>query len=158
MQNPAEKGLSGPMSLILSDLTAFIKTQLPSPVPVFLMGHSFGSTEILMLASTPEYEDLIADIRGLLLASPYFAFVPKDLPSWLLISVFRVIAWLFPNRQYKIDPKHDQTTHDPEVTKSANEDELLHATGTLRSTMDYLDAADAFVTGRAKLSKHLKIV
>jgi len=42
------------------------------------------------------------------------------------------------------------------MTTSANEDELLHATGMLRNTMDYLDAADELRTGKTKLSKHVE--
>jgi acylglycerol lipase len=146
------------MKTTLSDLAAFIRHQLPSPVPVFLMGHSYGSTAILTLAASPQYEDLITQIRGFLLASPYFAFTPKAQPSQLLVSIMRPVARIFPHKQITVKGNHSLTTHDPEVAKSGFEDSLLHATGTLQSIMDYIAAADALRHGKAKLSKSVKSV
>jgi len=142
----------------LSDLAAFIRLQLPSPVPVFLMGHSCGSTAILTLAASPQCEDLITQIRGFLLASPYFAFTPKAQPRQLLVSIMRPVARIFPHKQITVKGDHSLTTHDPEVAKSGFEDELLHATGTLQSIMDYIAAAEVLRHGKAKLSKSVKSV
>ena len=74
-----------------SDLATFIQLQLPFAAPVFLMGHSYGSTDILTLASL-QYEELITQIRDMILASPYFAFAPKAQPSHLLVSIMKPIA------------------------------------------------------------------
>ncbi|KAE9366317.1 alpha/beta-hydrolase [Stipitochalara longipes BDJ] len=154
----SERGLGGPMKITLSDLATFVRIQLPSPVPVFLMGHSYSSTAILTLASSPQYEDLITQIKALLLASPYFAFTPKAQPSQLLVSIMRPVAKLFPNKQITVKGDHSLTTHDPEVAKSSFEDKLLHATGTLESIMDYIAAAEALRHGKAKLSKSVQSV
>jgi acylglycerol lipase len=36
----ADKGKTGPTARVLADMAAFIRTQLPSEVPVFVLGHS----------------------------------------------------------------------------------------------------------------------
>lgn len=158
VQSPSERGLGGPMRTTLSDLDAFIRIQLPSAVPVFLMGHSYGSTAILTLASSPQYQNLISQIRGLLIASPYFAFTPKAQPSKMLISIMGPVARLFPHKQISVEGNHSLTTNDPEVAKSGSEDKLLHATGTLQSIMDYIKAAEALRNNTAKVSKSVKSI
>lgn len=39
----SEKGKTGPTTRVLADMAAFIRTQLPSDVPVFVLGHSSKS-------------------------------------------------------------------------------------------------------------------
>lgn len=152
-----ERGATGLMTGILSDVAAFVRLQLPSSVPVFLMGHSFGSAQIIAFASTPEYADLIKDIRGLLLASPYLAFDPKtQTMTDRLAFVLRPVAWLFPKKQVVVKANHDLTTSDPEVTKSGIEDELLHATTTLESTITYLDTVSDIRKGKTQLDESVQ--
>ncbi len=74
MKKPGEQGLTGPTSQVISDIVSFIKAQLPSSVPVFVMGHSMGGGEALILASDPQHADLVKNVRGWLLESPFIGF------------------------------------------------------------------------------------
>jgi acylglycerol lipase len=49
------------------------------------MGHSMGGGEALTLASDPLYADLMKDIRGWVLESPFIGF-PKDMYPIVLSS------------------------------------------------------------------------
>jgi acylglycerol lipase len=65
---PAERGDTGPTSQVLDDITSFIKTLIPSPVPLFMMGHSMGGGETLCYAAQGP-EEVRKHIRGFLLES-----------------------------------------------------------------------------------------
>ncbi|KAI4103556.1 MAG: hypothetical protein L6R37_003773 [Teloschistes peruensis] len=45
----AERGLTGPTSQVLDDISSVLKGQLPTNVPLFLMGHSMGGGQVLMV-------------------------------------------------------------------------------------------------------------
>ena len=81
---PRERGLPGPASTVLNDVVEVIKSELPSQMmPVFLMGHSMGRGIAISLASLPEYQAIVKDIRGWLLESPYVALPAPMQPSRL---------------------------------------------------------------------------
>ena len=44
----SERGLTGPTSQVLDDITSIVHSQLPRSVPFFLMGHSMGGAEVLV--------------------------------------------------------------------------------------------------------------
>lgn len=44
----SERGLTGGTSQVLDDIDSVVKSQLPSTVPLFLMGHSMGGAEVLV--------------------------------------------------------------------------------------------------------------
>lgn len=48
----SERGLTGPTSQVLDDITSILKSQLPTSVPLFLMGHSMGGAEVLVSSFT----------------------------------------------------------------------------------------------------------
>ncbi|KAL8660969.1 MAG: hypothetical protein Q9202_006039 [Teloschistes flavicans] len=45
----AERGLTGPTSQVLNDMTSVLEGQLPTTIPLFLMGHSMGGGQVLMV-------------------------------------------------------------------------------------------------------------
>lgn len=48
----SERGLTGPTSQVLDDITSILKSQLPTNIPLFLMGHSMGGAEVLVSSFT----------------------------------------------------------------------------------------------------------
>lgn len=158
VKNQADKGLTGPTSLVISDIVSFIKTQLPSPVPVFVMGHSMGGGEALTLASDPLYEDVIKQIRGWILESPFIAFPKGFAPNFVTIFFGKLAAKALPKMQRISALPPENLTRDPNVVKSMKEDTLLHDYGTLQGLEGMLHRAELLDTGKAKLSPSVNSV
>jgi acylglycerol lipase len=156
VHKPSEKGLTGPTSLVISDIVSFIRTQIPSPVPVFVMGHSMGGGEAIILASDPEYKDLTKEIRGWIFESPFIAFPKGFEPGFLTVFAGRLAGKLLPHMQRYSALPPENLTRDPEVAKSLTDDKLIHNTGTLEGLSGMLDRTAALNTGAARLNPDIK--
>ncbi len=135
-----EKGMAGPTSQVLADITGFLETLLPSPIPLFLMGHSMGGQEVLTYA-TQGPKHIRKQIRGFLAEAPYIRLHASSEPSWLTVMVGRMASKLLPGWQMvsRLDPKYmcrDETTRSLWPA-----DDLCHDTGTLEGVMGMLDRA-----------------
>ncbi|KAF1913505.1 Alpha/Beta hydrolase protein [Ampelomyces quisqualis] len=144
---PSQRGHSGPTTQVLDDITAFLRTVVPSPVPLFLMGHSMGGGEVLCYAATGP-GDVRKHIRGYLLESPFVDFNAKSKPSFVTVFLGRLVGKLLPHRQMvnKLDAK--LISRDPAVCKSFEEDELCHDTGTLEGLSGLLDRTGKLSSGK----------
>ena len=103
---PSEKGLTGPTSTVLSDITSVIQSQLSNGLPVFLMGHSMGGQETLQWASRGPW-DVRQHVAGFLAGSPYIRLHPDAEPNKLTVVVGRLAGKLLPHFQLvqKLDPQ-----------------------------------------------------
>lgn len=144
----ADKGKTGPTTRVLADMAAFIRTQLPSTVPVFVLGHSMGGGQVLTLASTPSYEDLISQIRGWILESPFVGFAPELQPSWLTVASGRLASHVLPHFKLHRPIPPEDITRSAEVQASIRADDLMHDYGTLEGLAGMLDRTDALSSGR----------
>jgi acylglycerol lipase len=110
-----------------------------------------GGGEVLTLASTQEYEDLMPHIRGFLLEAPFIALSHKANPFTLIAG--RLAGRLLPHFQIKqpIPPK--DLSRDQEVVKSLEEDPYCDGTGTLEMFANMLDRASGLEKGLLKLNK-----
>ncbi|KAF1353488.1 Alpha/Beta hydrolase protein [Delphinella strobiligena] len=115
----SDRGRTGPTKTVLADISSMLQTLLPSPIPVFLMGHSMGGAETLVYA-TQGPPSLVSKIRGRLL--PNHQLVNRLDSRWL--------------------------THDGAENKAWEEDELCHDTGTLEGLAGMLDRAEELDKGR----------
>ncbi|KAI1447217.1 alpha/beta-hydrolase [Annulohypoxylon stygium] len=162
VRRPADKGRSGPTATVLSDIAAFIRAKVLSSggddVPMFMLGHSMGGGQVLTFASTAEYDDIIAKIRGFILEAPFLGFAPSVQPSWLTVASGRLAAHIVPNfHLFKpVPPEH--LSRDPEVQKSIANDPLLHNTGTLEGLAGMIDRAEFLSSGKLKLRPSVKSV
>ncbi|EPE32798.1 alpha/beta-Hydrolase [Glarea lozoyensis ATCC 20868] len=155
---PSERGLTGPTSQVIADVASFVRTQLPSEVPVFVMGHSMGGGEVLMLASDPAYEDVTAGVRGWILESPFIGFPKGFEPGSVTVFFGRLAGRLFPHlaRQSALPPQN--LTRDPKVVESLKEDTLIHDYGTLEGLAGMLDRTAALNEGRTRLNKGVRSI
>lgn len=156
VREPADKGLCGPTTQVLSDLVAFITHvfgQPPSSVPVFVMGHSMGGGEVLTLLSTPEFanDEKVVQVRGWLLEGPFLGFDPRDRPSWLKLHAGKLAGRFLPHRQLVNPIPVEWLTRDPEAQVSIKEDPLCHDTGTLEGLAGFMDRTAALAEGRIGL-------
>ncbi|KAI2602433.1 alpha/beta-hydrolase [Hypoxylon sp. NC1633] len=154
VRKTAERGRTGPTSTVLADIAAFISAKALQPaddLPVFVLGHSMGGGQVLALASTPEYDDIISKVRGWVLEAPFLGFAPAVQPSWLTVVSGRLAARVVPNFHLvrPVPPEH--LCHDPEVQRSIAEDALIHNTGTLEGLAGMIDRAEFLSGGKLKL-------
>ncbi|KAI9849639.1 MAG: hypothetical protein M1837_002764 [Sclerophora amabilis] len=156
----SERGLTGPTSLVLSDLTSFLKSCLHATTtadtvltpPLFLMGHSMGGAEILMYAFTGP-SSITSHITGYLSEAPHIALHPSLTPTRGTNFAGKLAAKLLPNTQLvrKLDEK--LLSRDVDVQRAFVEDELCHDTGTLEGLSGLMDRAAALQGGKVRLSQ-----
>lgn len=154
---PAERGLTGPTPRVIADVAAFIRDKLPSPdAPVFVMGHSMGGGQVLTLASDPQYHDLVGEVRGWLLESPFIAFTPGEEPGFLKVFFGKLASRLLPRQQLVNEIPAENLTRDRAVQQSIRDDEMMHNTGTLEGLAGMLERTDALAHGKMRLSPNVK--
>ncbi|KAL7907963.1 Alpha/Beta hydrolase protein [Trichoderma velutinum] len=158
VNRPAEKGLTGSTTQVIADVVAFIQEKLPSDVPVFVMGHSMGGGEVLMMAGDAKHQQLVAQIRGWILEAPFIGFPKGEEPNVVKIVLGRLVGRLLPRQQLKhvVPPEH--LSRDPAVVESIKNDELCHNTGTLEGLASLLDRTASLSSGGVKLSGDVKSI
>ncbi len=115
-----------------------------------------GGGQVLTLASTPAYEDLVAQIRGWVLESPFVGFAPEIQPSWFTVASGRLASHVMPHfRLYRPIPPED-VTRDPEVQASIRADDLMHDYGTLEGLASLLDRTEGLASGKLVISSKVK--
>ncbi|MCJ1374724.1 hypothetical protein MMC20_005956 [Loxospora ochrophaea] len=150
VQKKSDKGLTGPTSQVLRDISTFISAHLPSAKPVFLMGHSMGGQEVLQFASKGP-ADIRKQITGYILSAPFIALHPSSVPNRLTVIVGRLAGKVLPKWQLvqKLDPKF--LTRDQKVAQGYVDDELVHDTGTLEGLAGMLERAEELDTGKVEV-------
>ena len=144
VKKPSEKGLTGPTAQVLEDITSFIKSHLPSPKPLFLMGHSMGGQEVLQYASIGEVRK---QINGFLALAPFIKFHPNSQPGWLKYHVGKLASKILPNKQLASPLNPSFMSHDEAMNEDWLKDELCHNTGTLEGLAGLLSRADELDRG-----------
>ncbi|KAI1469977.1 alpha/beta-hydrolase [Daldinia caldariorum] len=170
VRRPSDRGRSGPTATVLADLAAFIRERAfasssadrndsdNDDVPVFLLGHSMGGGEVLALASTPAYDDIVARIRGWILEAPFLGFAPAVQPRRLTVLSGRLAARVAPHFPLvrPVPPEH--LCRDPAVQASLAADPLLHYTGTLEGLAGMIDRAEGLASGKLRLRPGVRAV
>lgn len=138
MTKKHDRGLTGPTTRVLADITSMLRTLLPTPVPLFLMGHSMGGAEILHYAATGP-SDVLSQIRGFISSAPLIALHPSTRPFRATVLAGRLAGHILPKFQLvqKLEPKW--LSRDAEQNKLWEQDELCHDTGTLEGLAGMLD-------------------
>jgi acylglycerol lipase len=135
-----EKGLTGPTAQVLADISSFLRPLIPSPVPLFLCGHSMGGAEVLHYAASGPSE--IRDhIRGYAVFAPFVAVAPDVRPWGITVKLGRLASKMMPKKQMVNKLAPELLTRDPAVQQEFAEDTLCHDTGTLEGLAGMLDRA-----------------
>ena len=146
MTSLADRGDTGPTSRVLADITSVISSQLPSPAPLFLMGHSLGGAETLYYAAKGPAE-IRQQIVGYLAESPWIALYHATQPSWLKVFAGRLAARVVPKWHLTERVNLPWVTRDKEVVKALAEDDLCHDTGTLEGFAGCFDRSGELDSG-----------
>ncbi|KAL9061857.1 MAG: hypothetical protein Q9206_000264 [Seirophora lacunosa] len=147
VKKSSDKGLTGPTSQVLADIDSVLKSQLPTAVPLFLMGHSMGGAEVLHYAAYGP-ADTKSHISGYICESPLVAIHEHTQPSRFVVYAGRLAAKVMPRRQMvqRIEPSF--LCRDESVCKDFEADELCHDTGTLEGLAHMLQRAEDLDAGR----------
>ncbi|KAF4553985.1 Serine aminopeptidase-like protein 3 [Elsinoe fawcettii] len=150
--SPSHRGLTGPTPQVMADITSLLRTLLPSPVPVFLMGHSMGGAEALFYTST-DPDSLVSQLRGTVALAPLIALHPRTRPNIVTVTLGRLAGRFLPSR--KMVNKLDPTLLSRVETKNLEwaNDPLNHDTGTLEGLAGMLDRGMLLETGQVTLGK-----
>jgi acylglycerol lipase len=152
VQKPSEKGMTGPTSRVLDDITSFTKSIIPSPVPLFMVGHSMGGGETLLYAAQGP-ADVRKHIRGYLTIAPFIDFHQHSKPSIFTVFFGRLAGKVMPHRQMvnKLDAKF--ISRDTAIQKQFEGDDLCHDTGTLEGLSGLLDRTGDLSSGRVTIGE-----
>lgn len=151
--SPATRGLSGPTSTVLADITSVIQAQLDQNMdktPLFLMGHSMGGAQVLQYAARGPVE-VRRKLRGYLAESPFIAFHKDAQPAWLTVVAARLAARILPKRQMVQKLDATAMSRDPKVCEEYTQDELCHDTGTLEGLAGLLERAEELEKGKVTI-------
>lgn len=148
MTTPAARGSTGPTALVLDDITSILRAQLPSAVPLFLMGHSMGGAEVLYYAVYGP-PDVKRHIVGFLAESPWIALDKATQPSKALVMASRLAARIFPKRQMVQKIEAGLVSRDKDVCQEFEKDELCHDMGTFEGFAGMLARAADLDNGLA---------
>lgn len=157
VKNPAERGDTGGTVQVMADMTAIIRSKLPSDLPLFIAGHSMGGGEVLYYAANGP-KDVLSQLSGILSLAPWISLDPKVEPWSITVSIGRLAARLLPN--FKIKNKLDPSliSLDPASNKLWEQDPLCHDMGTLRMFDGCLTRAQELQTGKAMPQPEVKSI
>lgn len=118
-----------------------------------------GGGEALILASDPEYKDLVKSIRGWVLESPFIGFPEGTAPNPVVVFAGRLAGRVLPKMHRPGSGLPAEIlTRDPLVIASLKEDTLLHGNATLEGLSGMLDRTSLLNSGNAKLNEGVKSV
>ena len=126
----------------MQDLNDIVSSQLPSPVPLFLMGSSKGGGEVLTFACTGS-PDTIKQIRGFIGLCPIIAIHPSSAAWWITRLIGGWKSLILPNYRIKLAQRSENLSRDLQVQNNYTNDELNHGLGTLAGLTGMLSRAQA---------------
>ncbi|GAB7354383.1 hypothetical protein MBLNU459_g4884t1 [Dothideomycetes sp. NU459] len=149
VRSKADRGLTGPTSTVLNDITSMLRTLVvvpPPAPPLFVMGHSMGGAETLHYAAAGP-RDALAQVTGFVASAPLVALHAGTRPSRATVVLGRLAGRVLPRRQLvnKLNP--DFLSRDAAENAKWVADELCHDTGTLEGLAGMLDRGEQLESG-----------
>jgi len=112
-------------------------------VPLFLMGHSMGGGLVLSFVTRANTQESVSQLSGIIASSPCLRLTkpPLGIVRWLGGRVRAIL----PNQNVpaSVEPKY--LSHDPDVVKANEEDNLIRRTASLRAVDDMLNRGENLV-------------
>jgi acylglycerol lipase len=143
----------------MADLHSVLLSQLPCPVPLFLLGHSMGGATMFTYACMGS-SSVLSQISGFIGEAPDFGF-PADAPAKphrLTVVAGKIAKNFVPGLQ--VVQQLDATTLSRvvEEQKKYLDDPLCHDTVTLEGVSGHFDRVRSLVRHNVTLSKEVKSV
>lgn len=115
-----------------------------------------GGGQALILASDPQYKDLMSSVRGWILESPFIGFPEGFAPGAVTVFMGRLAGRLLPHLHRMSALPAETLTRDPATVKSLKEDKLLHGNATLEGLSGMLDRTNHLNSGDARLNEGVR--
>lgn len=123
-----------------------LRTLLPSPAPLFLMGHSMGGGEVLTYGAQGP-SDTLRQIRGMLAEAPLIALHPSTRPWRGTVMAGRLAGRIAPHLKMVNRLDSQWLSRDPQRNRDWEADPLCHDTGTLEGLAGMLDRGEGLEGG-----------
>jgi acylglycerol lipase len=149
---PKSKGLTGPTSRLLADITSIVSSQLRGEIPLFLMGHSMGGTTVFTYACEGPV-DIVAKIRGFLGEAPDFGFPLRcpNAPSQLQLLASKLGKYVMPRMQVVAKLHPETLSPDSKIQTDYVKDALCHETVTVEGISGHFERIKLLNNGTFKL-------
>ncbi|THW06942.1 alpha/beta-hydrolase [Aureobasidium pullulans] len=144
---PSQRGASGPTKTVLLDMTELLMTVLPSPYPIFRMGHSMGGQQVLYYG-TQGPVSILQQLSGFIVEAP--AIHLPDAPTGFMRLLLRYTAKMLPKFQMHAAPKPERLTRDPVRNAEIEADVLFHGYCTLEGMDGALERVDYNISAGCK--------
>ena len=128
-------------------MTELLMTVLPSPYPVFLMGHSMGGQQVLYYG-TQGPVSILQQLSGFIVEAP--AIHLPDAPTGFLRLLLQYTAKMLPKFQMHAAPKPARLTRDPVRNAEIEADVLFHGYCTLEGMNGALERVDYNISAGCK--------
>lgn len=139
----------------MKDITAFIRSVIASrrhpSVPIFLLGHSYGGTQVLTYAAVGP-ATVKSCIRGYICEGAYIGLPPEIKPWPIVVTATKLVAKVIPHFKYFVQLNMDHVSRDPAAGQSLVTDPYCPRTGTLESIVNMLDQGADLESGKAMIS------
>ncbi|THW55482.1 alpha/beta-hydrolase [Aureobasidium pullulans] len=139
--------IKGPTKTVLLDMTELLMTVLPSPYPIFLMGHSMGGQQVLYYG-TQGSVSILQQLSGFIVEAP--AIQLPDAPTGFMRLLLRYTAKMLPKFQMHAAPKPGRLTRDPVRNAEIEADVLFHGYCTLEGMDGALERVDYNISAGCK--------
>jgi acylglycerol lipase len=156
VQSPKDRGRGGNTEVIMDDLSQLLQTLLPTPVPLFLCGHSMGGGIVMTYAALGP-PAILDQLSGFIIWAPLLQLHPESAPSRPLILLLSIASRILPHIgiHQKIGP--EVVSRDPEVQKNFVEDELNHPIGTPEGLWGMLERGRRLLAGAVMVHPARKV-
>jgi acylglycerol lipase len=152
--SPGQRGLTGPTSLVLSDIHSFLQSlasRTDESTSLFLMGHSMGGAQVLYYVLNPAspYHSQAKDAQGMqqitlsgvLAFASLIALHPSSRPLGITVALGRLASKVLPRFHMRSELDQRLVSRDEQARADFAADPLCHDTGTLEGLAGMLDRA-----------------
>jgi len=112
-------------------------------VPLFLMGHSMGGALVLSFATRPNTQESVSQLSGIIASSPCIRLTKP--PMSITRRLGGLARAIFPNQNIPASVDSKYLSHDPEVVKDNETDNLVRRSVSLRAVDDMLNRGENLV-------------
>ncbi|KAI9763184.1 MAG: hypothetical protein M1840_000850 [Geoglossum simile] len=156
VKSPTDRGRGGTTEVIMDDLSQLLQSLLPTPVPLFLCGHSMGGGIVLTYAARGPLA-ILTQLSGYVIWAPLLQLHPQSAPSRPLLKLLSFFSHIFPHLAMPQKISVEVLSRDPKVQKDFEEDKLNHPMATLEGLWGMLERGKKLMQGAVSVDPARRI-